>query len=436
LITAVALALLSSSQAPSQDLALSLQRERLERLRAGYLESAESERVAVLSVFDGIRSAANPEGATLQLSSLELALSALKPERPATPEQALASALALSVSPGAFEAREDGMGEATTVRISRTEDVAIEGDQVLSLYWISPSGEEQRARREVMPLAVLRAGSLEMFIRPPSSAPGPWQLVCEVGVEDRVARGLPVRVDCVSELASRRSALPAHSVSKSVILSPQMALTGLCERGLRHPVLGAGELLTLAEGGSLGRLSPVLHESHLELHISPLRAAEGTVVIAGGSSFSPLELAAGASASAWLSFAEREGLRLVFLKLPLSPRRDGLSLPERVIQLRDEQPEDSFHLVAFGDVAGFVPSMRARHPALPLDSVTLVSNSLKRAKRDPRLDLRTLLVECSGDSPEPAWSEDDGFHRVLIREPFLLSSALVPELISAWREAR
>ena len=68
--------------------------------------------------------------------------------------------------------------------------------------------------------------------------------------------------------------------------------------------------------------------------------------------------------------------------------------------------------------------------------MTLVSDSLKRAKRDPRLDLRTLLVECSGDSSEPAWSEDDGFHRVLIREPFLLSSALVPELISAWREAR
>ena len=92
MITAVALALLSSSQAPSQDLALSLQRERLERLRAGYLEAAESERVAVLSVFDGIRSAANPEGATLQLSSLERALSALKPERAATPEQARASA--------------------------------------------------------------------------------------------------------------------------------------------------------------------------------------------------------------------------------------------------------------------------------------------------------------------------------------------------------
>ena len=89
-----------------------------------------------------------------------------------------------------------------------------------------------------------------------------------------------------------------------------------------------------------------------------------------------------------------------------------------------------------GGVAGFVPSMRARYPELPLDSVTLISNSLKRNGRDPRLDIQTMLVECSGESPDSAWNREEGFRQVLIREPFVLSAALVPDLMLDWDRAR
>ena len=438
LFTALLGAASFSSQASLDELTHSLRSERIEHMRARYLEADLTCREAALSILRRTRSAANPKGSELGLDVVDLAIQALDQARGggSSPEEALAGALSLRVVPGAFEARDEGLGEATVVQVWRTRDVAIEGDQVLSLYWIGPGGEELRARREVMPMEFLRAGSLEMFIRPPVASPGPWQLACEVGVGEGAARGLAVRVDCVSDLARRRAALAELPVIKSRGQAPSDALEELCDRGLRPPVLGAGALLTLAEGGALGRLRPVMREGYLELHITPEREPVGTLVLVGGSSVSPLELSAGASASAWLDLAEHEGVRVILLELPLSERGGGLSLPTRIIELREERPEDRFHLVAFGDAAGFVPSMRARHPELPLDSVTLVSDSLRRGVRDPRLDLPTLLVECSGDATEPAWSREDDFSRVLIREPFVLSPLLVPELITAWNEAR
>ena len=439
LLLAVLTGVLSACpQESPEELSLSLRRERLELVRARYGAASGERRQAALELFKEVRSAANPGGKELDQSSLDLVLRALDPAQGGveSPEQALASALSLRVVPGAFEARTEGLGEATTVHLVRTRDVVIEGDQVLSLYWLGPAGEELRVRREVMPHAILRAGIMEMFIRPPAVAAGAWQLVCEVGMEEGARRGLPVRVDCVSDLTDRRSALaelPAVSMKGE---TPREALVALCERGVRHPVLGASALLTLAEGDAFGRLKPVVHHGNLELHITPMNDPTGTLVLVGGSTYSPLELSAGAASSAWLSFAESERMRIVLLDLPLSERGGGLSLPMRIIELREERPEDEFHLVAFGGVAGFVPSMRARYPELPLDSVTLISNSLKRTGRDPRLDIQTMLVECSGESPDSAWSREEGFRQVLIREPFVLSAALVPDLMLAWDRAR
>jgi len=438
LFTTLIGALTGCPQESPEELALSLRRERVELMRVRYQAASEERRHAALEVLKENRSAANPEGKELDHGSLDRVLSALESARGAgeSPEQALANALTLRVVPGAFEARTEGLGEATTVHLVRGRDVVVEGDPVLSLYWLGPDGEEVRARREVMPQAIVRAGSLEMFIRPPATKPGAWQLVCEVGTGERARRGEPVRVDCVSDLKERRSALATQPSGSMKGQTLGEVLAALCDRGVRHPVLGASALLTLAEGGALGRLRAVRHHGSLELHITPEVEPTGTLVLAGGSTFSPLELAAGAASTAWLRYAESERARVILLDLPLSARGEGLSLPMRIIELREERPEDEFHLVAFGDVAGFVPSMRARYPGLPLDGVTLVSDSLKRTGRDPRLDIRTMLVECSGESPEPVWSQEEGFGQVLIAEPFVLSAALVPELMIAWDRTR
>ena len=438
LLTTLLGALSGCTQESPEEFALALRRERLELVRARYQAASEERRQAALEVLNESRSAANPEGKELDQSSLDLVLSALDPGREAaeSPEQALASALSLRVVPGAFEARAEGLGEATTVHLVRGRDVVIEGDPVLSLYWLGPDGEELRARREVLPPAIVRAGSLEMFIRPPATKPGAWQLVCEVGTDARARRGLPVLVDCVSDLKERRSALASQPPGSMKGQSLGEALATLCDRGVRHSVLGANALLTLAEGGALGCLRAVRHRGSLELHITPEVEPTKTLVLAGGSTFSPLELAAGATSTAWLRYAESERALIILLDLPLSARGERPSLPMRIIELREERPEDEFHLVAFGDVAGFVPSMRARYPDVPLDGVTLISDSLKRAERDPRLDVRTMLVECSGGSLEPVWSLEEGFGKALIREPFALSAALIPELMIAWDRTR
>ena len=169
-------------QGPVDEFPLIVRRERIELVRARYAAAGEEERRAALHAFDGVRSAANPKGKELGLRELNAVLRALEPRAdPAlSAEQVLADALLLRVVPGAFESRSDGLGEATTVHLTRTMDVAVEGDPILSLYWSGPNGEELRARREVIPQAIVKSGIVEMFIRPPKSAPGAWRLVCEV----------------------------------------------------------------------------------------------------------------------------------------------------------------------------------------------------------------------------------------------------------------
>ena len=433
--------LVAAPQGPVEEFSFVIRRERIELARARYAAAAKEERSAALHIFEGVRSAANPKGEELGLRELDAVLRALEPggdpaqDGVLSPEQALANALSLRVVPGAFESRSEGLGEATTVYLERAWDVAVEEDTVLSLYWSGPNGEELRARSEMIPQKAITLG-VEMFIRPPKSAPGTWRLVCEVGMGEGAHRGLPVVVDCVEDLAARRKSLAAVPREDLAGWTAEQALEDLCAHGVRHPVLGARALLVLAEKGVVGHARAEACGGSLEYHFAPAAEPVGTLVLVGGGTFSSLELVAGASSDAWKDYAETERLRLVLLDLPLTAGAERLSLPKRLAELREERSGGEFHLAAFGDAAGFVPSMRARNPELPLDSVTLVSDSLKRAGRDPRLDVRTMLVECSGDSKDSPWSREEDFGKVIISEHFVLSAASVPELMIVWNRAQ
>ena len=201
-------------------------------------------------------------------------------------------------------------------------------------------------------------------------------------------------------------------------------------------MLGANALLELAERGSTGGVKALQLDSGLEFHLASVAEPRGSLVIAGGSTYSPLELAAGACAGAWRRLAKVERLEVIFIDLPLVAKGEKPSMLMRLKEIYEERPEKELHLVAFGDAAGFIPSMRARHPELPLASVTLVSDSVRRGGRDPRLDVKTLLVECSGSSTERQWNLEEDYASVLIREPFALAGLLVPELIQSWIRAQ
>jgi hypothetical protein len=134
--------------------------------------------------------------------------------------------------------------------------------------------------------------------------------------------------------------------------------------------------------------------------------------------------------------ASSEQLEVIFINLPLVAKGGKPSMLMRLKEIHEERPGKELHLVAFGDAAGYIPSMRARHPELPLASVTLVSDSIRRGARDPRLDVRTLLVECSGSSADQQWSREEDFGSVLIREPFVLAGLFVPELIQSWNSSQ
>ena len=421
-------------QDPLGQLSNSSRRERIEHVRAQYLAATEERRIAALAVFSGVRSAANPTGHSLGERELAMLPKVLDPlvDEALTVDQSLAQALELRVVPGAFESRVDGLGEAVTVHLARGSTALPAGDSVISLHWVGPDGSKTRARREVIPAHVLGTGHFEMFIRPPVSQPAEWALVCEVGLGEDAGWSRPLKVECVERLSARREALKSSPRVELDGWTPMRSLEELCLYGVRHPVLGASGLLELAEQGSYGALRAVRLPSGLEMQIPGDNETKGCLIIVGGSTYSPLELAAGASSSAWQSFAKSEQLRVIFIDLPLVAKEGKPSMMMRMMELQEERSDEKMHLVAFGDAAGFIPSMRLRHPELDLASVTLVSDSIRRGGRDPRLDVKTLLVECSGSSPLPEWSREEGFGSVVIREPFILAGPFVPELIRSW----
>ena len=429
---------IAASQSPQEQLSSSLRCERIEQIRAGYLNASEERRAAALELFSGLRSAANPTGGSLGFKELDALVEVLAPTASEllTVAQGLARAIDLRVTPGAFESRVEGMGEAMTVHLTRRSAALPEGDSVVSLYWVAPDGTESRARSEMIPAGAFAAGSFEMFIRPPVSEPGSWELVCDVGLGEDVGRSRSVGVECLNELNARREALKNLPRQELSGWTPLKALEALCVRGIRHPVLGASELLELAERGSSGALTAVRLESGLEFHLADSPQAKGSLVIAGGSTYSPLELAAGVCGEAWERFAESEQLRVIFIDLPLVAKGGRPSMAMRLREIHDEHPDEALHLVAFGDAAGFIPSMRVRHPDIPLGSVTLVSDSIRRSGRDPRLDVRAMMVECSGSAPEQLWTREVDFGSVLIKEPFILAALYVPELMLVWNHSK
>ena len=117
----------------------------------------------------------------------------------------LADSIDLHVVPGAFEAASSGRGEYVVARVYRLYGAAPSTDIVMTLYWVSPEGEETRARRETVARDAFLPPGFDMYLRAPLAEPGAWQLVAEVASDahrDGV-RGEPVPVECVPELDSR-----------------------------------------------------------------------------------------------------------------------------------------------------------------------------------------------------------------------------------------
>lgn len=126
----------------------------------------------------------------------------------------LAYALDLRLSPGAFEAREAGLGDALTVHVAPLYPAyAPPGEFVLRLVWIAPDTSEQVARTEPVQHTALRPPGFEMYIRAPLSDVETWRLVVELGWEGETARGVPIRVESVQRLAERLQAMDALAAS-------------------------------------------------------------------------------------------------------------------------------------------------------------------------------------------------------------------------------
>jgi len=165
---------------------------------------------------------------------------------PWTAVQDFADSLDLSLTPGAFAAREDGPGEPTTVRVHALWAAPEARDFTMTLSWVSPAGERVVARTEPVERAAVRGGGFEMYVHPPAAPPGTWSLEPCIEREDGSACGVAVPVDCVRDLAARFAAAVA---TRPATTDPGYPLLRAADRLLRY---GARESVTL-RGGDLLR---------------------------------------------------------------------------------------------------------------------------------------------------------------------------------------
>ncbi len=251
----------------------------------------------------------------------------------------LALSLDLRVTSGFFESREEGPGEVTTVHVRRMWEAAASGEVVVSLHWLPPPGagedaREVRARREPASPRAFEAAGFDMYVRPPASAPGRWQLVADLERGERRVRGVPVLVECL-ERAPEAIALAREALAdEQQLFAPvaqgllACALSGarlpaglppsLCRDILRDPLRGDHDAqprpVELAFETSAG-------EARWLWSWWPARPARMAIVLLASEAELPEALFCGAMGARWTRLADQLGALLFATQLP--PRGAG-----------------------------------------------------------------------------------------------------------------
>jgi hypothetical protein len=351
--------------------------------------------------------------------------------------QELADSLDLRVVPGCFAAREEGLGEAMVVHVSQLWP-ATSQDALLSLWWLGPNGERQRARQEPIRASSLERG-FEMYVRPPVSSGGRYHLVPELEVGLRTVSGLPVPLDCVPGLEQLTGRLRGTSPLSAGALGRtfRSRLGDLLELGVRSgSTTPLSEQLAILEGESeLAR--PLAAESveGLELvELGPAEAEESSgtmVLVASAPGGSALDLCTGVLGTGWSELARREGLRVVSASLP-----DTMRGPKPWLEVCEvlRRECDELIVVATGELALLLPGELARGEERPIDALVLFETPAVRAPAPSAVIRPTLVLEGGAEAAgeELAGPPELRWLRLSRLEPDLALRAQLPRIVGEW----
>ncbi len=313
--------------------------ERQQRFVAHYLRAQPERRERAAAAL----AAARPVGASPNWAPSLEALRRVETELSsgAVPERAeldqLASALDLSVAPGAFHARTEGLGDPLVVRVRRVHPVDVREDFWLELRWLASDGSELPARREPIGLRAVNEQGFDMYVRGPLGPAAPWRLFGVVTRPDRPEEGFAlaeVRVDSVQDVRARLEAALARPRSSQPGFGRVASLARrLVSTGRRASAALAGEQLlrTLESWPEAGAPTgvPVPLElgwreangvEHWIWTYGPAGEPTRALAICSPESEAEDHVFAGPLGELWRDYAERTGTQLFALHLPAQPK--------------------------------------------------------------------------------------------------------------------
>jgi hypothetical protein len=444
-----------------QALQIERERELLER----YCAAPAELRARAEDLLRAGRDPRSPRLNPLPLATIAAARRALEDGEPSSelePWFDLVDSLDLRVVPGLFCARREGRGEALTVTLVSLWDSRVaggsgghergalepgalepEGGVEASLIWISPDGEELRARREPVSAAALDAG-FEMYIRPPASGAGLWSLCLELRTSLGLVRSAPVPVECVEDLAGLRARLASAPGVDHPAAGRELArrIEDACQHGLRRASglsietwserlssgaagptprpFDAGDLRTA--GASLWELAPRAEPSKRMFLLLVAQEEHPTDVLTG-----PV-------GRAWSRVYASEAVRVLAARLPL-PGAEGLDLRELARHLKGVEGVEHLVVVARGDFGRALPRELMSEPCADIDALVLSETPAVRAPLPEELQVPTLQLEFSAQSASELGSfvaSSAGHTRWRSTRPAVIGVATAPELMAAW----
>ncbi len=366
-----------------------------------------------------------------------------------TLQSRVACSLDLMVLPGAFGAVDRDRGEALIVRVlpayTRLYQRALPEQIQLTLIWVSPSGEEVRARREPVHRSALVLPGFEMYFYAPPSKPGTWHLVPEVEWDGVSGRGVPVAVQCVRGLFDRYDQLVSGTTATD---AGRWGLESL-ERILLHGARDAGDppvedLLNGAEP------SPSLRSVHAwagkgtcyQLQPQEETDVRGMVVVVSPVLHEAAWALVGAEGRGWQTLAEDHNQRVVLTELPISHSR-GPDVLDLIRRMRQESPDLPLTLVLHGSGLGRLQLALLKHQGEPPFQRLVVDSVLWGAPVRPLVGVPLLFVSpleekaaglrrsgVSADSAGPNAS----LHEIRSIDLPVISGAQLPGWIGSWFE--
>lgn len=427
-------------------------RERIELVRDAWADAPPDRREAVVDLFQRRRrpydrAVAAPAPEVIDEARRILA-SGARAAGGASWQERLAASLDLRVRPGAFQAREDGLGEPTTVHVERLFEVLVPSTVELGLDWIGPDGSARRARTEPIDPSAWTAAGFDMYVRPPASAAGRWSLAPVVEHEGERFPGVPVAVDCVVDLSARVSELARRLGGEPSPVAAELGprIAAWIELGVRPAsALPMGVWLALALGEDpRAEAGPVPVPIELEgaglawgFGDGPSDAGAPVLLLGTEGAAHPLELLSGSRGSAWRELARSLGAVLLASDLPAIAEPGAPALGELVGRLGDERSGAQLVLVLLGDAGVLFPSCLRNAGGLGVDRLVLDGPPAGGARPELRLGIPVLALDALASRDERLSGGEGGAAWTWIRhrEPGFLAELSAPDEIGAWMRA-